>query len=922
MRRGRTPGPSRAWKRRLRASWALSLGLLIATASASPAPRASAQQTAPPPPGAQLFADNFDDPRTGRLAKTEVSGFSAGYADGEYVIRKLQTASSASRAPLIPGSYGDATIRVDARLVGDPANGYVAVSCRRQPGDGTSLYRLYVRPDRGQFALYRYDDGTAVRLVPYRASPAVNAGNDTNRLELSCEGASITARINGMEVASVEDGTYSEGRIQILLGAFSATATPEGRFGNLVVFRPEATARIAALRDAAGAAMASGDTARLGLVLDNLAAEHTRLATQPFPPAVRGYNASMGEWALLLFYGAQQQIVVQSRERADLAIGNGDFGALQASMSQLEAGRTRLRSIGPPVKFAAYQHQMALWLDVNIVVGRGILSAPTTSLNEAQTVWGIVPILPALTDIPIGAGLLPVPQEFQVAGAEPRRAYYNVPSGGLWDAAARSGLSCSSYPSPYGGTRIVRYSGGCLNAGAPGEASQLTSDLPGETPPPVQAPGEGPPLFGLGAAPTTGGEFGRPPAGPRPDGAQRRFDPGTCEGLTAAEIRPMLERAKRLLATLEGDLGYVDLPIDLEGHTRRYAVEEVGATADRENQLRSQIDTGEACLAGLEGRPLPDGWEAGPERQYAAAPELPSASVEPPSLAPQPVAPPPARPAPQPAPQPTATVVQQANRTCTSLDATVEDVNFPSNSSVGPGQSFTKTWRLKNIGACAWGNSLTVNFTGGDNLGATGRYVVPPTAAGSSFDFSLPLRAPSSSGYYEADFQLKNESGTYFGSYLTVSIYVSASNAAPTVPVVSAPATPTTTAPIPSPTNPTTGSTSDWAGTWTGPFTRSGVDKTNGCPFSYDSFLTLSLSQNGSSVTGSAAWRGTITTSLPCRTTGSYDHNYSFQGNVSASGISAPSGSFSITLTRVSTTSATGTFTLNSIPTSFTVTRG
>ena len=49
----------------------------------------------------------------------------------------------------------------------------------------------------------------------------------------------------------------------------------------------------------------------------------------------------------------------------------------------------------------------------------------------------------------------------------------------------------------------------------------------------------------------------------------------------------------------------------------------------------------------------------------------------------------------------------------------VKDVTIPDNTELGPGQSFTKTWRLKNIGTCAWTTGYDLVFLSGDAMGGS-----------------------------------------------------------------------------------------------------------------------------------------------------------------------------------------------------------
>jgi hypothetical protein len=100
---------------------------------------------------------------------------------------------------------------------------------------------------------------------------------------------------------------------------------------------------------------------------------------------------------------------------------------------------------------------------------------------------------------------------------------------------------------------------------------------------------------------------------------------------------------------------------------------------------------------------------------------------------------------------------------CRDGAAFVSDVTYSDGAHVTAGQRFTKTWRLRNSGSCTWGDWYTVNFIGGDDLGATAMYAVSRTSPGATVDISLDLVAPTNSGSYQANYQLNNADGRYFG---------------------------------------------------------------------------------------------------------------------------------------------------------------
>jgi hypothetical protein len=48
----------------------------------------------------------------------------------------------------------------------------------------------------------------------------------------------------------------------------------------------------------------------------------------------------------------------------------------------------------------------------------------------------------------------------------------------------------------------------------------------------------------------------------------------------------------------------------------------------------------------------------------------------------------------------------------------VNDVSIPDNTQMAPGQSFTKTWRVRNAGSCAWEAGFKFAFVGGEQMRA------------------------------------------------------------------------------------------------------------------------------------------------------------------------------------------------------------
>src|SRR5512134_3372356 len=79
----------------------------------------------------------------------------------------------------------------------------------------------------------------------------------------------------------------------------------------------------------------------------------------------------------------------------------------------------------------------------------------------------------------------------------------------------------------------------------------------------------------------------------------------------------------------------------------------------------------------------------------------------------------------------------------------VTDVTVPDGMRFSPGATFTKTWRLRNIGTCTWTAAYTMVFDSGTQMGTTTSVPfaqdVPP---GGTIDLSVNMTAPNTAGNY------------------------------------------------------------------------------------------------------------------------------------------------------------------------------
>src|SRR5688572_2322646 len=96
--------------------------------------------------------------------------------------------------------------------------------------------------------------------------------------------------------------------------------------------------------------------------------------------------------------------------------------------------------------------------------------------------------------------------------------------------------------------------------------------------------------------------------------------------------------------------------------------------------------------------------------------------------------------------------------------AFVSDVTYPDGTNVALGSSFTKIWRLKNVGTCTWNTSYALVFVSGERFNASTAVAMPTNVGpGQTVDLAVNMTAPSQTGRYRGFWKLRNASNVLFG---------------------------------------------------------------------------------------------------------------------------------------------------------------
>jgi next-to-BRCA1 protein 1 len=110
---------------------------------------------------------------------------------------------------------------------------------------------------------------------------------------------------------------------------------------------------------------------------------------------------------------------------------------------------------------------------------------------------------------------------------------------------------------------------------------------------------------------------------------------------------------------------------------------------------------------------------------------------------------------------------------CDSMTFGVDvDVNIPDGTEMVPNQTFTKTWKIKNDGACAWGSGYGLIYAYGEKMSGKPQPLATVVEAGQEVEVSVDLKAPDKPGEYLSAWQMANAKGIPFGKPIYLKIIV------------------------------------------------------------------------------------------------------------------------------------------------------
>lgn len=151
--------------------------------------------------------------------------------------RRLEAVSNETRASLLghPSPAGsDLTFEVIARPLSGPDSGFYGYGLVYRAQDPDHYYSFAVGGD-GYYAVLRVAGDEEIPLVEWQQFPHIRRGLQTNRLRVTCAGATCHFTINDEYAATVDDDTWLAGDVGLWVrGLDEGTAV---RFLNVRLWR-------------------------------------------------------------------------------------------------------------------------------------------------------------------------------------------------------------------------------------------------------------------------------------------------------------------------------------------------------------------------------------------------------------------------------------------------------------------------------------------------------------------------------------------------------------------------------------------------------------------------------------------------------------------------------------------------------------
>jgi hypothetical protein len=187
-----------------------------------------------------LFQDDFSNSSSGWDTVRDAEGVTD-YENGGYRIYINKTTYSFWSNPGLGSSLpGDLRIEVDATKTAGPDVNDFGVVCRYTlSNEKANFYQFVVTSDGyvGIVKVTQSDQQVITKGEKLIESSAVNKGNASNKIRAECIGSTLTLYVNGSQVDSVTDTSFTSGDVGLIAGTYEEAGT-DVLFDNFVVTKP------------------------------------------------------------------------------------------------------------------------------------------------------------------------------------------------------------------------------------------------------------------------------------------------------------------------------------------------------------------------------------------------------------------------------------------------------------------------------------------------------------------------------------------------------------------------------------------------------------------------------------------------------------------------------------------------------------
>ena len=140
-----------------------------------------------------------------------------------------------------------------------------------------------------------------------------------------------------------------------------------------------------------------------------------------------------------------------------------------------------------------------------------------------------------------------------------------------------------------------------------------------------------------------------------------------------------------------------------------------------------------------------------------------------------PFIPPTLSPTEKPTPEPTNTISSPTSAPdCVNILSFMEDLTVPDGTSVAPGETLDKQWKVINSGTCNWDENYSIQLIAGPAMGVESKQALYPAKVGSQAIIQIQFTAPDEIGSHRSAWQAFTPDDQPFGDPFFIEIIVEA----------------------------------------------------------------------------------------------------------------------------------------------------